>query len=123
MRDAAVAAVRAAITGDEAQAETAREEAAQAIVAARGVTIEEARTQVADLEAQYRQTTAEVTEQVTEVADTATDAVSSGMLFGAIGLILGAIAAWFGGRAGAVDPTLTARQMPNRSAITTTTRR
>ena len=35
--------------------------------------------------------------------------MSRGALFGALGLILGAIAAWFGGRAGAVDPTITSR--------------
>ena len=107
LRDAAIASVRALVTGDAAQAETAREEAAQAIVTSQGVTIEEARTQVQGYEAQYRETVANVTEQVEAVAEDVAGGVSTGMLFGAIALLLGALAAWFGGRAGAVDPTLT----------------
>ena len=69
MRDAAIASVRALVTGDEAQAETAREEAAQALVESQGVTIEEARTQVEGYEAQYRETVGNVQEQATEVAE------------------------------------------------------
>lgn len=114
LRDAALASVRALVTGDEAQADTAREEAAQAVASARNVPIEEARTQVEELEAQYRETAANVREQATEVADTATTAVSTGTLLGALGLVIGAIAAWFGGRSGAVDPTVTARLTTTR---------
>jgi hypothetical protein len=39
--------------------------------------------------------------------EAAADALAGGALFSAFALILGAIAAWFGGRAGAVDPTVT----------------
>jgi hypothetical protein len=108
LRDAAVASVQALVTGDEAQAETAREEAAQAVATARGVPIEEARTQVEELETQLRQTTSQVQEQAADVADAAANAVSTGALFGALGLLIGALAAWFGGRSGAVEPTVTA---------------
>ncbi len=48
-------------------------------------------------------------QQATQAADAAARAVSRGALFGSLGLLLGALAAWFGGRAGAVEPTLTAR--------------
>ncbi len=39
--------------------------------------------------------------------EAAADAMAGASLFSAFALILGAIAAWFGGRAGAVDPTVT----------------
>jgi hypothetical protein len=102
-RDAAVAAIRALLTGDPAQAQQARENAAQAIAAAQNIPIDQARTQVQQYEQQYRQTVGDVT----QAADTATTAVSWGALLGALALALGALAAWFGGRAGAVDPTIT----------------
>lgn len=106
--DAATAAVQALVTGDPAQADAAREEAAQAIATAQGIPVEEARTRVAEYEAQYRETVADVEETATEVADTATTAVSSGALLAALALVLGGVAGWFGGRMGAVDPTVTA---------------
>jgi hypothetical protein len=107
LRDAAVAAVRAAVTGNEQQAQDARERAAQAIARAQNVPVEEARTQVEQYEQQYRQTVDQAKQQATEAADTAADAVSYSALFGTLGLLLGAVAGWFGGRMGAVEPTLT----------------
>ena len=109
LRDAAVASVRALVTGDEAQAEAAREEAAQAISETQGIPVEEARTQVEEYEAQYRQAAEGAREQVADAADTAANTVSTGTLLGAIGLLIGAVAAWFGGRAGAPEPTVTGR--------------
>jgi hypothetical protein len=109
LRDAAVAAVRAALTGNQQQAEEARERAAQAIARAQNIPVEQARTQVQQYEQQYRLTVDQAKQQATQAADTAAKAVSRGALFGAIGLLLGAVAGWFGGRMGAVEPTLTAR--------------
>jgi hypothetical protein len=109
LRDAAVAAVRAAVTGNQQQAQEARERAAQAIARAQNVPVEQARTQVQQYEQQYRQSVDQAKQQATVAADTAASAVSRGALFGALGLILGAIAAWFGGRMGAVEPTITTR--------------
>ena len=107
LRDAAVSAVRAAVTADPAQAQDARERAAQALAKAQGVPPDEARAQIARYEQQYRQAVDEAKQQATAAAQTATTAVSRGALFSAIALLLGAIAAWFGGRRGAVDPTIT----------------
>jgi hypothetical protein len=107
LRDAAVSAVRAAMTTDPAQAQEARDRAAQALAKAQGVPIEDARAQIGRYEQQYRQAVDRARQQATAAAQTATTAVSRGALFGSIGLLLGAIAAWFGGRMGAVDPTLT----------------
>jgi hypothetical protein len=115
LRDAAISAVRAAITGDPQQAQDARERAAQAIAKAQGVPIEQARTQVTEYEQQYRQVIDQAKRQATAAAEAAASTTASGALFGAIALILGGIAAWFGGRVGAVDPTITsARLMATR---------
>ena len=107
LRDAAVAAVRAMVTADPQQQQEARERAAQAIAKAQSIPIEQARTQVTQYEQQYRQTVETAKQKATATAETATKAVSRGALFGAIALVLGAIAGWFGGRMGAVDPTIT----------------
>ena len=107
LRDAAVTAVRGMLTGDPAQAQEARERAAQAVARAQNVPIEQAREQVAGYEQQYRQAVEQARRQATEAADAAASVVSRGALFGFFALALGAVAAWFGGRAGAVYPTLT----------------
>lgn len=46
-------------------------------------------------------------QQATRAADKAADVASTAALVSGIALILGALAAWFAGRAGAVEPTLT----------------
>ena len=107
MRDAAVAALRAAATGDEQQAADARARAAEALAKAQNVPIEDARAHVRQYEQQYRQGVETAKREATEAAATATKAVSRGALIGALSLLLGAVAAWFGGRMGAVNPTIT----------------
>jgi len=109
LRDAAVAAVRSAMTGNPQQAQEARERAAQAIARAQNIPVDQARTQVQQYEQQYRQGVDQAKQQATQAADAAAKGVSRGALFGALGLLLGAIASWFGGRMGAVEPTVTGR--------------
>jgi hypothetical protein len=106
LRDAATVAVRAALTGDENQRQEARERATQAIARAQNIPAEQARARVQEYEQQYRQTVDQARQRATEAADISAKAVSRGALFGAFALVLGAVAAWFGGRAGAVDPTV-----------------
>ena len=55
LRDAAVAAVRAALTGDQGQADAARDRAAEALARAQDIPVDEARNQVQQYEQQYRQ--------------------------------------------------------------------
>jgi hypothetical protein len=110
LRDAAVSAVRAAVTSDPTQAQEARDRAAQVLAKAQGVPIDEARAQVGRYEQQYRQAVDQARQQATAAAQTATTAVSRGALWGSLALLLGAIAAWLGGRMGAVDPTITTRE-------------
>jgi hypothetical protein len=118
LRDAAVAAVRAQVTGNEQQAAEARERAAEAIARAQNIPVEQARTQVQQYEQQYRQAADQARQQATQAADTAARAVSTAALLAALGLILGAAAAWFGGRLGAVEPTITARLGLRRPGVT-----
>jgi hypothetical protein len=114
LRDAAIAAVRAAVAGDQQQVEEARERAAQAIARAQNISIENARTRAQEYEQMYRQTVDRAKQQATQAADTAAKAVSRAALFGAISLLLGAVAGWFGGRMGAGEPILTAGRTTTR---------
>jgi hypothetical protein len=107
LRDAATAAVRAAVTGDQAKAEEARERASQAVARAQNIPIDQARTQVQQYEQQYRQAVDQAKQTATRAADVAAKTVSRGALFGSLALLLGALAGWFGGRMGAVEPTVT----------------
>ena len=106
-RDAAVGAARALMTGDPSQAEAARDRAAAALAQAQKISIEQAREQVAQYEQQYRQAVEQGKQKAAAAADTAAKAATRAALFSVLALALGAIAGWFGGRAGAVDPTLT----------------
>jgi hypothetical protein len=106
---AASAAVSGAASDDPARQAQAREQAAQAYAQAKGVPIEQARTDVARTETQARTRGTEVKQRATQAADTAATAASTAALVSAFALILGALAAWFGGRRGAVQPTVTGR--------------
>jgi hypothetical protein len=114
LRDAAIAAVRAAVTGDQQQAAEARESAAQAIAHAQNVSVEDARSPVQQYEQQYRQAVDQAKQRATQAADTAAKTVSGAALLGFITLLLGAIAGWLGGRFGAVEPTFPARHTTAR---------
>jgi hypothetical protein len=98
LRDAAIAAVKAAVTADPTLAAESRERAAQALAKAENISVETARTQVQQFEQQYRQTVDSAKQQAAKAADDAAKAVSRAALLGAISLILGGLAGWLGGR-------------------------
>lgn len=102
LRDTAIAAVRAALTGDQAKAEDARVRAADALARAQNISVDQARQQVAQYEEQYRQAAAEVKRQATEAAQTAAKSLSVGAITAAIALVVGAIPAWISGAADTV---------------------
>lgn len=97
LRDTAVAAFRALATGDEAQAEEARNRAADALARAQNIPPDQARARVEEYERSYRATVDEAQRRATEAADAAATVVSSGAFLGFVALVLGAIAAWIGG--------------------------
>jgi hypothetical protein len=115
MRDTAIAAVRATLTGDQAKLQEARDRATQAVASAQNIPIDHARSQVQQYEQQYRQAIEQAKDQAARAADVATRAVSRGALFGAVALLLGAFAAWAGGRMGVVDPNEARNRLLGRS--------
>lgn len=122
LRDDALSAIRDLLTGDASRANDARERAAQALSRSQSISIEEARTRVAGYEKQYRDTIDGAKKQAVQAADTAAKAVSRGALLGSLALLLGALASWFGGRFGAVDPTVTANVIGRRAVPQPTNR-
>jgi hypothetical protein len=98
--DAATAAMGSIMTGDPVQADYARERAAQSLSQSRGITMEQARTEIRNDEIRYRQ-----------AADAAAKNISRGSLLAAFALVLGALAAWAGGRLGTVKPTVTSARL------------
>lgn len=100
LRAAAVNAMRALATSDEAGMEVARQQAVQALANARSIPVPEAEAQVAQMEQQYRETVAQAEAMATETADAAAKAVSTGALAAFVALLAGAAAAWIGGRMG-----------------------
>jgi hypothetical protein len=106
LRDAAIAAVKAAITGEGLQATEARERAAQSLARAENISVENARTQVQQFEQQYRQAVDQAKQQAAKTADEAAKAVSRAALLGALSLLLGGLAGWLGGRMALGDQSL-----------------
>ena len=100
LRDAAVASVRAALTGDQAKAEEARNRAADAIAKAQNVPVDQAKQQVTQYEQQYRDAVAQAKQQATDAAQAAATAFSAGAILAFIALAVGGIAAWIGGAVG-----------------------
>jgi hypothetical protein len=109
LRDAAIAAVRTAVTGEGLHAAETTERAAQALARAENISVENARTLVQGYEQQYRQSLDQVRQQATRAADDATKAVSRAALLGAISLILGGLAGWLGGRMALGDASFSDR--------------
>ncbi|MDX7951365.1 PhnA-like protein [Lichenihabitans sp. Uapishka_5] len=110
-KTSAIAAVKAAVAGDQAQADQAREGAAQALAKAQNIPVDEARARVGQYQQQYRQTVDQAKQKAIQAADTAATVVSRGALFGFLALVLGALAGWFGGRSGEVKPTFTGTEV------------
>lgn len=113
----AVNALRALAMSDEGGAAEARTQAAQALSQARGIPLDQAQTQVAQIEQRYRETVASARQTATEAAETAASVVSTGAILAFIALVLGAIASWLGGRSGVVHPVYADRIVPSRRAI------
>ncbi len=111
---AATNAIRALVTGNAAEADQARAEAAQALATARGISLDQATQQVGQMETQYHQTVERAQQMATESAETAASVVSTGALLAFAALVLGAIAGWLGGRSGVVHPVFADRMIPTR---------
>ena len=111
---AAINAMRNLVTGDEASAAAAREQAAQALATARDIPLPQATEQVAAMEKQYRDQVARAKQAAVDAADAAASIVSTGALLAFVALVLGAIAGWLGGRSGVMNPVYADRIIPSR---------
>ncbi|MCJ2092232.1 MULTISPECIES: PhnA-like protein [unclassified Methylobacterium] len=100
-RDAAVAAVRAVLTGDPAQKQQAETRAADALAKAQGIPADQAKQQIQDYEKQYDQAVATAKQKAEAAAVATKSAATQGAFYAALALILGALAAFLGGRLGA----------------------
>ncbi|MCJ2126368.1 PhnA-like protein [Methylobacterium sp. J-077] len=100
-RDAAVAAVRAVLTGDSAQKQQAETRAADALAKAQGIPADQAKQQIQDYEKQYDQAVATAKQKAEAAAVATKSAATQGAFYAALALILGALAAFLGGRLGA----------------------
>jgi hypothetical protein len=107
LQDAAVASMQALLTGDASQQAEAREQAAQVLAKAQDISIEDARQQVGQYEARYKEAAAQAEQKAKEAAEVAAKATARGAAVIFFALLFGALAAWIGGRAGAVEPTVT----------------
>ncbi|MBY0135074.1 PhnA-like protein (plasmid) [Paracoccus yeei] len=117
LNTAAVNAARALVTGDEESRDEARQQAAQALANARGIPIEEANQQIAQIEQRYQQTVDRVQQRAAEAADAAAAGVSTGAILAFVALVLGAMAGWLGGRSGVVHPVYADRVIPSRRGL------
>lgn len=111
---AAVNAMRALVMGDEKSADAARAQAAQALSKARGIPMDQATQQVADMEKQYHATIDSAKQQATAAAAATASVVSTSAILAFIALVLGAIAGWLGGRSGVIHPVYAERIVPSR---------
>jgi len=103
-RDAAVAAVRAVLTGDPAQKQQAETRAADALAKAQGIPVDQAKQQIQDYEKQYDQAVATAKQKAEAAAVAAKSAATQGAFYAALALVLGALAGFLGGRFGAPKP-------------------
>lgn len=117
MNATAMNPMTALVTGDPAKADEARQQAAEALANARGIPLDQAEQQVADMEARYRRTVDQARQMALDAADTAASVVSTGALLAFVALVLGAIAGWLGGRSGVVHPVFADRMIPTRRPL------
>jgi len=113
LNSAAVSAMQNLVTGDEASAAAARQQAAQALAAARGIPLPQATAQVAAMEKQYRAEIAQAKQEAVDAADSAASIISTGALLAFVALVLGAMAGWLGGRSGVMNPVSADRITPH----------
>ena len=104
--------IRAAVSGDKAAADGARDRAVDSLARAANVSPDEARTRLQQAETQARQTADQVKEKAQQAAEAARKGLASAGILGFVALALGALAAWFGGGIGAPrrEATVTARR-------------
>ncbi|NLS07759.1 PhnA-like protein [Rhizobium sp. P32RR-XVIII] len=105
LQNAAMAAMRAVVTGDQSKIDEAKTRAADALAKAQNIPVDQARAKVDEYQKSYSDSVDEAKRQALDAAQTTATVVSRGALLGFVALVLGALAGWFGGVAGIVRST------------------
>jgi cobalamin biosynthesis Mg chelatase CobN len=105
LQNAAMAAMRAVVTGDQSKIDEAKTRAADALAKAQNISVDQARAKVDEYQKSYSDSVDEAKRQALDAAQTTATVVSRGALLGFVALVLGALAGWFGGVAGIVRST------------------
>jgi hypothetical protein len=100
LRDAAAQAVRAMLSGDQAERQQAADRAAEALAKAQNIPVDQAKQQVQQYQAQYEQTVAAARQKVEAATEATRSAATKAAFLAFVSLLLGAIAAFVGGRIG-----------------------
>ena len=98
LRETAVNAIKAALTGDAAQRQQAVDRAADALAKAQNIPPDQAKAQVQRYQEQYTQAVAAAKAKAAQVARGAAKVTSEAALLTFVALLIGAVAAFFGGR-------------------------
>ncbi len=105
-QDNVVGYVRAAVSGDKAAADAARDRAVDSVARAANISPDEARTRLQQAETQARQVADAAKQKAQQAAEATRKATATAGIAGFLALALGAVAAWFGGGIGAPDRSL-----------------
>jgi len=100
VQNSVVTYVRAVISGDQQQAQTAKDQAVNGLARIANITPDEARGRLDQLTQQVQQTAQKTKQQAISAADVARERASQAGIYGFVALVLTAIAAWLGGWAG-----------------------
>jgi len=101
VQDSVASYIRASISGDNAGAQRAKQEAVTGLARTANISPAEAQTRIEQAQARARQTFETAKAKATEAADAARKGVATASILAAIALGLGALAAWIGGAMGA----------------------
>jgi len=100
VQNSVVTYVRAVISGDQQQAQAAKDQAVNGLARIANITPDEARGRLDQLTQQVQQTAQKTKQQAISAADVARERASQAGIYGFVALVLTAIAAWLGGWAG-----------------------
>nr|WP_205926017.1 PhnA-like protein [Rhizobium sp. P38BS-XIX] len=96
LRQAAIVAVQAVLTGDPAKADDARSRAVDALARAQNIPTDQARNEVTQYEQQYHQSVDAAKAHAAEAASATAKIVSAGAFTACIALALAVVASWIG---------------------------
>ena len=101
VQDSVSTYMKARVSGDDATAAAAKQQAVAGLAQSAHITPAEAQARLDRAEASAKQTLDTAKAKATQAADTARKGVSTAAILSVLALLLGAVAGWFGGQLGA----------------------